>query len=82
MMIRGQLSQQSKHSIVDDENGNEYANDASQDQNARDEKPIDEKNVTKRQYSAEEHERSTKQNDESRWIKFKRKHRPLLGEGA
>ena len=73
MMIREQLSQQRKHLIDDDENGNEYANDASQDRNARDEKPIDEKNVTERQYSAEEHERSTKQNDESRWIKFKRR---------
>ena len=71
MTIREQLSQQRKHSIDDDENGNEYANDASQDQNARDEKPIDEKNVTERQYSAKEHERSTKQNDESRWIEFK-----------
>jgi hypothetical protein len=56
-----------------DENGNKYANDASQDQNVRDEKPIDEKNVTERQYSAEEHERLTKQNDESRWIEFKRR---------
>ena len=70
MTIREQLSQQRKHSIDDDENGNEYANDASQDRNAR-KKPIDEKNVTERQYSAEEHERSTKQNDESRWIEFK-----------
>ncbi len=71
--IREQLSQQRKHSIDDDENGNEYANDASQDRNARDEKPIDKKNVTKRQYSVEEHGRSTKQNDESRWIEFKRR---------
>ena len=71
MTIREQLSQQRKHSIDDDENGNEYANDASQDQNVRDEKPIDEKNVTERQYSTKEHERSTKQNDESRWIEFK-----------
>ena len=51
-------------SIDNDKNGNNYANDASQDRNTRDEKPIDEKNVTKRQYSAKEHERSTKQNDE------------------
>ncbi len=29
MMIREQLSQQRKHSIDDDENGNKYANDAS-----------------------------------------------------
>jgi hypothetical protein len=29
MTIREQLSQQRKHSIDDDENGNEYANDAS-----------------------------------------------------
>jgi hypothetical protein len=26
--------------------------------------------VTERQYAAEEHKWSTKQNDESRWIKF------------
>jgi hypothetical protein len=65
MTIREQLLQQRKHSIDDDENGNEYANDALQDQNARDEKPIDKKNVTERQYSAEEHEQLTKQNNES-----------------
>jgi hypothetical protein len=29
MTIREQLSQQRKHSIDDEENGNEYANDAS-----------------------------------------------------
>ena len=52
---------------------NEYANDASQDRNTRNEKPIDKKNVTKRQYSVEEHGRSTKQNNESRWIEFKRR---------
>jgi hypothetical protein len=47
MTIQEQLLQQKKHSINDDEHGNEYANDAS--------KPIDEKNVTERQYAAEEH---------------------------
>jgi hypothetical protein len=55
MTIREQLLQQRKHSI-NNEHGNEYANDALQDQNTPDEKQIDEKNVTKRQYSAEEHE--------------------------
>ena len=49
MTIWEQLSQQRKHSIDNNENGNEYANDASQDGNARDEKPIHKKNVIERQ---------------------------------